>query len=213
MTAVLLLVVLQAASPLPLPTPTALVPSPVVERVVTIDSSTTRLSLFDNRVAVVSLAKDGLQTLVRRRTLSEEAYIGYLAAMTEALPGLDVLEPQQDLPVVGVGVVTLHVGKGPERILRYATRRSPELALGRLLAMLDDLQKVVLDTKPAHDALASWTPQRGDRVRMVTGQTAEVIEVHDDGGVVVRYVDVGVIEFVAKVERDDRILDLLGPGR
>jgi hypothetical protein len=209
MTAALLLIALQAATAMPSPTPTARVPSPVVERIVTRGDSRTRLSLFDNRVAVVSLSEDGVQTVVRRRTLSAEAYLGYLAAVTETLPGLDALEPQQDLPADNVGVITLHVGEGPERVVRYATLRSPKLALGRLLATLDDLQTVVMETKPAHDRLAIWEPQRGDRLRMVTGQTAVVVEVHDDGGVVVEYEDVGVIEYVAKGQRDSRILELL----
>ncbi|MCG6963883.1 MAG: hypothetical protein LJE95_11510 [Acidobacteria bacterium] len=209
MTAALLLIALQAATAMPSPTPTARVPSPVVERIVTRGDSRTRLSLFDNRVAVVSLSEDGVQTVVRRRTLSAEAYLGYLAAVTETLPGLDALEPQQDLPADNVGVITLHVGEGPERVVRYATLRSPKLALGRLLATLDDLQTVVMETKPAHDRLAIWEPRRGDRLRMVTGQTAVVVEVHDDGGVVVEYEDVGVIEYVAKGQRDSRILELL----
>lgn len=209
MTMALLLVALQAATPLP--SPTALVPSPVVERVVTTDGSRTRLSLFDNRVAVVSLAEGGARTLIRRRTLTEQEYLAYLSAITEALPGLDALEPQHDLPADNVGVITLHVGGGPERVIRYSTHRLPKLALGKVLATLDGLQKVVLDTKPAHDRLAAWKPRRGDRLRMVTGQTAEVVEVHADGSVVVEYDDVGLIEHIAKSKRDDRILDLLGP--
>jgi len=213
MIALLALIGLQATMATPTPVPAA--PSPVVERVVRFPrkEESYRITLFDNRVAVASRSEHGRQALVRKRRLTEASYVGYVAAIGSDRQVLARLgRDSSTLEGGGLGEITVY-GPGDDRtVIRYHVMGSQPLPLARLVAMLDDLQRVVFDTNPAHDALTEWAPKPGDRVRMVTGQTATVTRAEEDGTVFVVYDDVGIVELVTPAQRSDRIIELIGPS-
>ncbi len=200
---------------MPTPVPVLEAPIPVVERIVRLPESTTRLTLFDNRVAVVSVRPGEGRPLLRKRTLSPGEYMGYLQALARVTAALRELGP--DLNRLSGrepdATVTLNIGtEGPLEV-RYSTLQVPRLAVGRLEGILDDLQKFVEETPPAYDEITAWKPRRGDRVRMVTGQTARVEEVLEDGAVILEMEDVGILELVGPSNRTDRIIAVLERGK
>ncbi len=203
---------LQAATSVP--TPPAAAPSPVVERVVTVNGRKVRLSLFDNREAVVSVhGRDGSVTL-RRRRLREHEYGVYLEVLEENLPQLEKLGGEADLiEEGGRGQITIYRTGKPPLVLRYAALQTPKLALGRVIAALDDLEEEVLRTNTGHDQLEAWEPRVGDQVVMVNGQTATVTEVHANGVVVVEYDQVAMVEVIPFDQRARRIARLLAVRR
>jgi len=207
-----LILALQAATAAAAPTPVVEAPSPVVERVVRFKERTLRLTLFDNREAVVSVREHGHQVLARRRLLAEPVYVGYVAATTADRAALEKLARSTDvLREGGRGRISIfRPGEAP-LIVRYSTLQAHDLVLGRLVAALDDLEKYVLETNPSFDAMKRWVPHVGDRVELVNGQTATVIEVKTNHVIVIEYDDVPVVEAIAPPQRSLRIVALLGP--
>ncbi len=201
-------------APAPVPSGELRAPSPVVERIVTVAGRTSRLSLFDNREAVVSIhARDGSVKL-RRRRLSEHEYVGYVGAVMSNLAAVKEAAGEADLfSEGGSGRITITRPGRPPLVIVYAPLQAPNLAIGRLVAVLDDLEKSVLTANPAIDALDRWSPRIGDRVEMVNGQTATVTEVHRRGVIVVTYDDVAMSEVIPKAQRAARIAHILRTKR
>jgi len=198
----------------PTPGPVMEAPIPVVERLVRLPDGTTRLTLFNNRVAVVSLRPERGEPMLRKRTLTMGEYMGYLEALSQVAGELRKLGPDLNRLAgrEADATVTLNVGAGERLEIRYSTLQVPRLVVGRLEGILDDLQQFVLDTPPAFDEVRAWQPRRGDRVRMVDGQTARVQEVLDDGALVLEMEDVGILELVGPSNRTDRIAAVLERG-
>jgi hypothetical protein len=204
------------STPGPAPTPAQALhaPSPVVERIVTVAGRTARLSLFDNREAVVSIHGPDRSAKLRRRRLSEHEYVGYLGAVTSNLDAVEEAAGEAQLfSEGGKGRITIYRPGHPPLVIHYSPLQTPSLAIGRLVAVLDDLEKVVLATNPSFDALNRWSPRVGDRVEMVNGQTATVTEVHPRGVIVVTYDDVAMSEVIPKAQRAARILRILEKKR
>ncbi len=207
----LLLLIASAAAAAPEPTPTPVTaPVAVAERVVTRDGRITRLSLFSNRVAVLSEREDGHPIFSRRRTLTHEEYVGYLAALTRDAPLVlgDDREPPPSDPN-NRATLTLRVGSGPPHTVEYSPLSVTRLALSRLNAALDDLESVLRDTSPSRAALESWRPAPGDRVELWGGETARVVEVRDDGVVVIEHDNTPVIEVLAAEQLAQRVRRVL----
>lgn len=212
MIALLIMVGLQAAAAQATPVPT--VPSPVIERIVRMPTrdGLFRITLFDNRVAVAAVSERGSQVLVRKRTLSPESYVGYLASVTADRPALAELDSDAErLEGGGTGEIIVYGPDDEKLVVRYPVIATHPLPLARVVAMLDDLQQLVLATNPAHDAVMEWVPEVGDRVRMVSGQTATVSRTEEDGTIFVVYDEVGIVELVTRDQRTDRIVELIGP--
>lgn len=207
-----LLLALAVATPAPPgPTPTPVTaPVAVAERVVTRGDLTTRLSLFSNRVAVLTVREDGRQTFVRRRTLTQEEYVGYLAELSHDGP---LLRQEDIAPLREVGgdrtTLTLRVGTGPPHEVEYSPLLVSHLALSRLNAALDDLESVLRETSPSRAALESWQPARGDRVELWGGEIARVVEVRNDGVVILEHEDTPMIETLSADQLPQRIRRVL----
>ncbi len=198
----------------PTPGPILEAPIPVVERIVHLPEGTTRLTLFNNRVAVVSVRPVEGEPLLRRRTLTATEYISYLEAFSQIVEELRAMG--SDLNRLSGrepdAFITLNIGaEGPLEV-RYNTLQVPGLAVGRLEAVLDDLQTWVRKTPAGYDEIMAWKPREGDRVRMLTGETARVEEVREDGSLILRFEDVGINELVAPSGRTGRIAAILERG-
>ncbi len=200
----------QPPSATPQSAPTA--PRAVVERFVTSPAQFTRLSLFDNRIAVVS-RRHGDQVVVRRRLLSAEEYAVYLA---EIIRDADTFADGTDTRPLGesdptrVELLVELDSQAPMRRLVYSPLRLQSLPLERLQHMLDDLEALVLATPPAQVELATWRPHIGDRVELVIGRRATVIRIEDDGLVVLEHDGTHVRELVPVAGRTAAIRALLG---
>jgi hypothetical protein len=154
------------------PTPTPLrAPGVVVERVVDFGPLTRRLTLFTNRVAVVSIREGERQVVLRRLTLGENEYAAYIVAVARCLEQIpESSASPADAESFGHGVITTTVGSGPPRRVEYSNLAALDLATGRLVAVLDDIGERVVTSAPGEEELRGWEPAVGDLVEVVTGE-------------------------------------------
>lgn len=182
-------------------------PVPVVERTVTQGDVSTRVSLFSNRVLVVSVRRGGEHDFMRRITLSENQYMVYLGSLITAAEELDQqpISSQVDTSTAEV-VISLHIGPDAPRMIRFSPMSIVKLPLARIQGALDDLQLQVLEASPSAEAMRTWEPARGDRVELMNGATATVVEVWPEGLLILEHDLTYVRESVPPDMRDRVIL-------
>ena len=103
-------------------TASAQAPIPVVERVFTEGEVATRVTLFSNRVVVVSITDNGVQGYFKYMTLPPDQYLIYLGILQRAVLELGerpvtsaVSTPRSQL------VLNLHMGPDSPRRIEYLT--------------------------------------------------------------------------------------------
>ena len=182
-------------------------PVPVVERTVTQGEVATRVSLFSNRVVVVTMRRGDEQDFFRRITIPENQYMVYLATFQKAADELGKQPVTSRVATSEAEVeISLHVGPDAPRLIRFSPMSIVKLPLGRIQGALDDLQLQVLEASPSAEALRTWKPKKGDRVEMMNGTTATVIEVWEEGLLMLEHDLTYIREAVPPDTRDQVIL-------
>jgi len=185
-------------------------PTPVLERVLTTRDREVRTTLFSNRVLVVSARRGGERILFRQLTLPPDQFSAYLAAIQRDASELAVAD---ELPTAGSsrgrGVVTIHVATGGPIRFSYSSMSVYSLAATRLIAILDDLEQQALTALTTGAGVASWDPRVGDVVRLRGGPLAEVVEVRDDGAVLLEHRDTYINELVPPGEIRNRVVEIV----
>jgi len=187
-------------------------PVPVVERTTTRAEVATRVSLFSNRVVVVTTRRFNKQDFVRRITLPDDQYMVYLRIFQTAAEELDrqPVSSQVDTSDAEV-VVSLHVGPNAPRTIRFSPMSVVKLPLAKILGALDDLELHVFEASPSAEAMRTWVPRKGDRVELMDGTRATVVEVWDDGLLIIEHDSTYVRESIAAGLRDQIILRVVEP--
>ena len=182
-------------------------PVPVVERTTTRAEVATRVSLFSNRVVVVTVRRDDKLDFMRRIKLPSDQYMVYLSTFQTAVEELDKepVSSQVDTAQAEV-VVSLHVGRDAPRLIRFSPMSIVKLPLARIQGAIDDLQLQVLEASPSAEAMRTWEPAKGDRVELLNGTTATVVEVWDDGLLILEHDLTYIRESVPPTMRDQVIL-------
>ena len=182
-------------------------PVPVVERTVTQGDVATRVSLFSNRVLVVTVRRGDEQDFMRRITLPDNEYMVYLGSFQTAAEELDQQPISSEVNTSQAEVViTLHIGPDAPRLIRFSPMSIVKLPLGRIQGALDDLQLRVLEASPSAEAMRTWEPAKGDRVELMNGITATVVEVWEEGLLILEHDLTYVRESVPPEVRDQVIL-------
>ncbi len=182
-------------------------PVPVVERTVTQGEVATRVSLFSNRVLVVTVRRGDEQDFMRRITLPDNEYMVYLGSFQTAAEELDQQPISSEVNTSQAEVViTLHIGPDAPRLIRFSPMSIVKLPLGRIQGALDDLQLRVLEASPSAEAMRTWEPAKGDRVELMNGITATVVEVWEEGLLILEHDLTYVRESVPPDVRDQVIL-------
>jgi len=172
------------------------VPTALVERHRTINDTATRITLFDNRMAVTTVRVDGKQVFFRQLSLPIEEFDVYLQVLEEVADTAQG-EPQSFLEDGDSEVtISLHLQGHSPRTIRFSPLQVLGLDTNRLMVALDDLERRVAETSPSHEALRTWQPHKGDRVELFNGSKATVDEVRDDGVIVLIHDDTSIIEAV-----------------
>ncbi len=188
-------------------------PSALAERVVRDAYGTTRVTLFANRMVVVSVRPRGEGGVVRRRLLNEETMSVYRTLLREMEPALRKEVAAGNVPAGTDGSLVLRLpGRRPLEV-SFDPRKIPGLALGRVLSALDDLQAQVLEGPRENEDVARWKPAVGDRVELWGGGTAVVTDIPQEDVVVLEHEDSPVIESIAVRDLPVRVRRVLGPGR
>lgn len=187
-------------------------PEPLVERFVTVGDTSIRLSLFDNRMAVLSVRRRSERTLLRKRSLDEASFAVYLNAVAAlrdaALAGRG---PSSERGIGSAEIRISREGQAPA-VVRYSPGTVLDLPTGRLVAVLDDLEAQLRATSESFEDLQQWQPQRGDVVRLYTGDLATIQDVADDGLVVLRHHGSGMVEYVPLEARAQVIRAVVSTG-
>jgi hypothetical protein len=185
-------------------------PTPVLERVLTTRDREVRTSLFSNAVLVVSVRRGGERVLFRQLTLPPDQFSGYLVAIQRDASELAVAE---ELPTAsgsgGRGVVTIHVAPGGPIQFSYSSLTVYSLAATRLNATIDDLEQQVLNSLLTGPGVTGWQPRVGDVVRLRGGTLAEVVEVRDNGAVLLEHRDTYINELVPAGEIRNVVVELV----
>lgn len=187
------------------------VPVALVERVVHEPSGgMTRVTLFSNRIAVVSVRPKGERGRVVRRLLDKETVKVYRLLLAEVTPGLQDELASGQVPVGQGGTLSLILANGASLTVHFDPTRIPSLKLGRVLSALDDLQSQLLEGPEENVDVARWKPTVGDRVELWGGDTAVVSDIPQDGVVVLQHESSPVIESIAVHDLPVRVRRLLG---
>lgn len=181
-------------------------PTPVIERTVTQGEVATRVALFSNRVLVVTVRRGDEQDFMRRITLPEDQYMVYLGTFQTAAEELDKqpVSSQVDTSKSEI-VISLHVGPDAPRLIRFSPMSIVKLPLGRIQGALDDLQLQVFEASPSAEALRTWQPAEGDRVELMNGTTATVVEVWEEGLLILEH-DATYIRESVPLDMRDRVI-------
>jgi hypothetical protein len=187
-------------------------PVPVVERIVTRGEVATRVSLFSNRVVVVTTRQGGEQDFMRSITLPNDQYMVYLSSFQSNAEELDDKPISSQVSTSHAEVVlTLHIGPDAPRLIRFSPMAGVKLPLARIMGALDDLQLQVFEASPSAEAMRTWEPRKGDRVELLNGSFATVIEVWDDGLLILEHDRTYVRESIPPGVRDQVILRVVDP--
>ena len=185
-------------------------PVPVVERTVTQGEVATRVSLFSNRVLVVTVRRGDEQDFKRHITLPDNEYMVYLGSFQTAAEELDQKPVSSEVNTSQAAVViTLHIGPDAPRLIRFSPMSILKLPLGRIQGALDDLQLRVLEASPSAEAMRAWEPAKGDWDELMNGNTATAVEVWEEGLLILEHDLTYVRESVAPDVRDQVILRVL----
>jgi hypothetical protein len=183
------------ATPTPTPVPRQ-APSAVVERFTREGTQVTRLSLFDSRVLVLSVRNGGESTFFRRMTLSDEQMNAFVRVVELNAPAL--VESERFVPnfssLAGESEINLYWGSSAPIVLRYSSMVMLDAPLSQLVAVLNDLEKMVSEVGPYHEQLQTWQPEEGDLVELVTGRYAVVSFVDSAGIITLDHVNSPIVE-------------------
>ncbi len=189
-------------------------PIPVVERVFTEGEVATRVTLFSNRVVVVSITDHGVQGYFKHVTLPPDQYLIYLGILQQAV--LELGEKPVTSAVStprGRVALTLHMGPDSPRRIEFSPMATVSLPLAQISGAINDLEFLVRESSPSSEALKEWQPRRDDRVELMNGGYARVVEVIDEGLVVLVHEDTYIREIVGPDVRDQVILRVVETGK
>ncbi len=188
-------------------------PVPVIERTVTQGEVATRISLFSIRVVVVTVRRDGVQDFMRTITLPDDQYMVYLATFQANAEELDdrPISSRVDTSQAEV-VLSLHVGPDAPRLIRFSPMSVVKLPLAKINGALDDIQFQVFEASPSAEAMRVWEPRKGDRVELLNGTFATVVEVWDDGLLILEHDQTYIRESISPGVRDQGILRVVEPS-
>ena len=187
------------------------VPTAVVEKITTHLDTTTRVSLFSNRLVVVSVRSE-TDDFNHRAEIEPDEYMVYLQTLEEAAETIGNDPVSSDVESEA-NSTTLIVNLGPDAPLSftYSPLATLNLSLGKIATVMEDIRIQALEVLPGEIELSHWQPAVGDCVELRQGGRACVIFVEDDESIVLRREDVAITYTVAPQDRADIILRLVEP--
>jgi hypothetical protein len=187
-------------------------PNPVVERLRTVSGHSTRVSLFDNRVAVVAARDSQDPPTIRRLRLSQTVYAAWLEILEQAYANVEPQIKSTTRSRDSSCRVVLYVGRGAPRIIDISPAGGVDLATGQVMDVLDAIEREVTSAPPWADQIRAWEPRIGDRVRLAAGPLATVIELPGDDVVIIEHDSTHVREVIPADVRERVVIEILERG-
>jgi len=191
------------------PEDTPRVPRCLVERIRTVGEKRTRVSLFDNGVAVVTIRQGDQQVFFRKCTLDPLEFKVYLEALEGCADQAGRKEPTTIETSSGNAEVRLSMPGDQPRSFEYSLFQVPDLSTAHLLSLLDDLEHHVSSMRPSAEQLRTWEPEEGQRVELYNGSFARITEVREDGVIVLEEEETLMSRIVPRKEWPDVIFRLV----
>lgn len=190
---------------------TAQAPIPVVERTTDHRGRITRVTLFSNHVVIVSIRSD-TEDFIHMATLNFDEHMVYLQALEECANEIGHEPITSDIESRDSFTrLVLHVGPNAPRILEYSPLASLNLPTARIASMIDDIENRAMATLPGEFEIKQWVPAIGDRVELRQGGEAHVTAISEDGTILLSQVDGPVSYTVARGDRVNVVLRVIGP--
>ncbi|MCP4899061.1 MAG: hypothetical protein GY906_19000 [bacterium] len=190
------------------------VPNAVIERFVNTAAHRVHVTLFDNRVVVVSAREGEDQVVYRRTTLPPTEYKAYLEVIRQNAAQLSLDDNRASIrSVASRARLYVAIDSGEVVELRFSPFQVLDKALAQLNTIVDDLQARAIQSHPAEEELRTWEPRVGDRVQLMTGALAIVTRIFDGGVIELRQEDASVTQFVAPDGRLEVISGLVEARR
>lgn len=178
------------------------VPRAVIERFVDTAVHRVRVTMFDNQVVVVSAREGETQVVFRKATLSVAEYGVYLEAIRREVKGLRRPGKTSSIRTVrSKGRLIVEIDPGDVIDVHYSPIQVLEQPLARLNALVDDLQRRVTQDETDEGKLGEWLPKLGDRVELLMGDFAVVVEIQLSDTVVLQHEATGVFQVVSRDSR------------
>lgn len=187
------------------------VPSPVAERTLEVRGQSTRVTLFDNRLAVVSMHAGDGDPVLRTLRLSEAEYGMWVGILERSMTGAQDEIESSVQALDAVCRVRVYVGPDAPYQFEMPPAAAVDRYLRQVLDVFDAIEKQVLDAPAWYEEVTSWEPAVGDRVRLARGNLATVIELVEDGIIVVEHDGTWVREVIPPDARVAVIVDVLEP--
>ncbi|MCU0304339.1 MAG: hypothetical protein MUC56_09820 [Thermoanaerobaculales bacterium] len=188
-------------------------PTAVAERTSVYLGRTTRVSLYSNHVVVVSIRSE-TDDFVHRTTLDYDEYMVYLQALDRLAAEIGDQPVSSDVSSRDAeSRLTLHIGPGAPRTFSYSPLAALDLALGKIAALMDDLETRALATPAGEHELRAWSPAIGECVGLRHGGEACVTAVSDDGTIELTVEETGLAITVPVESRVEVILAAPGSPR
>jgi hypothetical protein len=185
-------------------------PVPVAERITTQYGRTTRVSLFSNHVVVVTINSEN-DRFLHRAKLEFDEYMVYLQVLQRFAGEIGRQPVSSDVESRdSVTTLILHVGPDAPKIFTYSPMASLDLSLGKIAILMDDIETRALAAPSGEYELRHWQPELGDCVALRQGGRACVTEIGEDDTIVLTEPDSGMTYTVAKDNRAEVILEVLG---
>ena len=141
------------------------------------------LTLFANGTLRLREAEEGGEPRMRLAELGPQELAAFIARLEdEDLSEVDVRGREASGDWVDTCELELTLEGAPARLLRFGRLDSLPLALGRLLAVVDDLLLEVERLAPRSRLPADYEARAGDRLRRFDGKLFEVVAYTGDGG-------------------------------
>jgi len=185
------------------------VPSALVERIVTLGERKSRISLFDNRVTVVTIRENGKQVFFRKWTLNKIEFDAYIKAFETCISkaGLQIGDSIETPDAIAL--IRLSFPGQNLREFQFSPFQILDLSTSRLNSILDDLEKRVSSIAPSAEELQTWQPKENDRIELYSGMIARVEEVREDGSIVLQHEETSILELVPHDAWPDVIFRIL----
>ncbi len=187
------------------------VPSPVAERTLEVRGQSTRVTLFDNRLAVVSMRAGDDNPVVRTLRLSEADFDTWVAILERSMEAENDEIESSVQAFDAVCRVRVYVGPDAPYTFEMPPAAAVDRYLRQVLDVLDAIEKQVLEAPAWYEEVTGWQPAVGDRVRLARGNLATVVELVEGGIIVVEHDGTWVREVIPPDARVMVIVDVLDP--
>jgi len=187
-------------------------PTYLVERVAISGETSRRVSVFRDGTAVLALREGSEPPAVTRRRLDPVVLRSLRQVVEESYPKLREFAGFEGAP--GEAHVELRLAPADVEplVVSLPLASVPSVAGARLMRAIDDVDAWLANYQPGQEDLSRWQPKVGQKIELADGTVVQVLELLNDGRVVLVRVGEGPAQiFFDLDELRERAVRLVSP--